>query len=69
MDFDAPGAAERATQALQAQGIQAQMAKVRDVGPFLTVTFKSYVRTPPARPPPQMISSFKQRHKHRKSTT
>ncbi|XP_070212771.1 RNA-binding motif, single-stranded-interacting protein 2-like isoform X4 [Littorina saxatilis] len=30
VDFDAPGAAERATQALQAQGIQAQMAKVRD---------------------------------------
>ena len=29
VDFDAPGAAERAVQALQAQGIQAQMAKVR----------------------------------------
>ena len=29
VDFDAPGSAERAVQALQAQGIQAQMAKVR----------------------------------------
>ncbi|XP_076465871.1 RNA-binding motif, single-stranded-interacting protein 2-like isoform X8 [Babylonia areolata] len=33
VDFDAPGSAERAVQALQAQGIQAQMAKQQEQDP------------------------------------
>lgn len=32
MDFETPGDAEKATHALQAAGIQAQMAKVSKVG-------------------------------------